>query len=184
VKLLTALVLPFAVGAAVLGPKVIHLLYGSDFDTAGTALRLLSPAILFYAVSYLAGYLVVSQDRSLVLTLVYVAVAVENVLANLVLIPAFSLNGAAVGTSISELLAAVALVWAARRSGGDLLARTFAGPALAAALAAGAMWALRGELSAAVAAGLLVYVTVLVAFERLVFPDDTAGLLSSLRPGR
>ncbi|MDQ2910627.1 MAG: flippase, partial [Actinomycetota bacterium] len=129
-KLVVALVLPFAVGAAVLGDRVIGILYGDDFDKAGTALRLLSPAIVLYSIAYLAGYLLVSQQRPIVLTVVYAAVAAENVLANLVLIPAYSLNGAAAGTSISEALAAVALVWAAWRAGGaGDLRRVGAGPA-------------------------------------------------------
>lgn len=184
-KLVVALVLPFAVGAAVLGNQVIGVLYGDEFDTAGTALRLLSPAIVFYAVSYLAGYVLVSQERPVVLTIVYAAVAVENVLANLVLIPAYSLNGAAVGTSVSELIAAVALAWAARKVGGAVdLRRVFAGPALAAGVAAAVMWVLRDELSAAIAGGVVAYAATLVAFERAVFPNDAGALLSSLRPDR
>jgi O-antigen/teichoic acid export membrane protein len=181
-KLVVALVLPFAVGAAVLGHSVVRVLYGNDFDQAGTALQLLSPAIVLYAISYLAGYLLVSQERPLVLTGVYSAIAVENVLANLVLIPAFSLNGAAVGTSVSELLAAGALAWAAWGAGGTAsLTRVFAGPALAGALAAGAMWALDGELAAAVAGGALVYAAALFVFERIVFPHDAVAIWSSLR---
>jgi O-antigen/teichoic acid export membrane protein len=36
-KLAVALVLPLAVGAALLGDQVVHALYGSDFETAGNA---------------------------------------------------------------------------------------------------------------------------------------------------
>jgi O-antigen/teichoic acid export membrane protein len=184
-KLLVALVLPFAVGAAVLGDRVIEILYGDDFDTAGEALRLLSPAILFYAVAYLAGYLLVSQERPIVLTIVYVAVAAENVLANLALIPTYSLNGAAVGTSISEALAAVALAWAAWHAGGTVdLRRVFAGPVLAAGVAAAVMLSLRDEFWLAVSAGVLAYALALLAFERAVFPSDAGALWSSLRPAR
>jgi len=181
-KLVVALVLPFAIGAAVLGHGVVHVLYGNDFDQAGTALQLLSPAIVLYAVAYLAGYLLVSQEKPLVLTAVYSAVAVENVLANLVLIPGWSLNGAAVGTAISELLAAGALVWFARGAGGTAkLVRIVAGPALAGAAGAAAMWALDGELVAAIAGGALAYAAVLFAFERRVFPHDAVAIWSSLR---
>jgi O-antigen/teichoic acid export membrane protein len=181
-KLVVALVLPFAVGAAVLGDSVVHVLYGDEFGRAGTALQLLSPAIVLYAISYLAGYLLVSQERPLVLTVVYSAVALENVLANLVLIPLFSLNGAAVGTSVSEVLAAGALLWAAWGAGGTpSFARVLAGPALAAAVAAGAMWALHGSLAAAIAGGALAYAATLFAFERLVFPHDAWAIWSSLR---
>jgi peptidoglycan biosynthesis protein MviN/MurJ (putative lipid II flippase) len=117
-----------------------------------------------------------------VLTAVYAAVAFENVLANLVLIPLLSLNGAAVGTSLSELLAAGALLWAAWSAGGTpSFARVLAGPALAAAAAAGAMWALDGSLVAAIVGGALVYGATLFAFERLVFPHDAGAIWASLR---
>jgi O-antigen/teichoic acid export membrane protein len=45
---------------------------------------------------------------------VYGIVAAENVAANMVLIPWLSLRGAALGTTISEALAAVGLALAAR----------------------------------------------------------------------
>ena len=181
-KLAVALVLPLAVGAALLGDQVVRALYGDDFETAGNALQLLSPAIVFFVISYLAGYLLVSQDRPGVLTAVYAVVAVENVLANLVLIPVWSLYGAAAGTSISEALAAIALVSAAWRVGGRLsLTRAFAGPAFAAGAAALVMWGLRDELAAAIVAGAVAYAAVLFAFERLVFPDDAAAVFAVLR---
>jgi O-antigen/teichoic acid export membrane protein len=164
---------------------VIEILYGDDFDTAGTALRLLSPAIVFYALAYLAGYLLVSQQRPLVLTAVYGAVAVENVLLNLVLIPAYSLNGAAIGTSVSEGLVAIALVWGAWHYGGVAdFARVLAGPALAGTAAAGVMWALHDELALAIVGGALAYGLTLALFEGTVFPHDANALWSSLRPAR
>ena len=181
----STLFLSWAVGAAVLGDRVVGVLYGSDFDLAGKALRLLAPAIVLYAIAYLAGYVLVAQERPLVLTVVYAAVALENILVNLVLIPTHSLYGAAVGTSISEGLAACALVWAARGCGGTArFGRVFAGPALAAAVAGAAMWALRWELWAATVAGAFAYVLTLIAFERLVYPDDAEALLSSVRSRR
>jgi hypothetical protein len=90
-----------------------------------------------------------------------------------------------VSTSVSELIAAVALAWAARKVGAVAdLRRVFAGPALAAGVAAAVMWVLRDELSAAVVGGMLAYAAILVAFERAVFPNDAGALLSSLRPRR
>ena len=108
---------------------------------------------MLYAIAYLAGYVLVSQERPLVLTVVYAAVALENVLANLVLIPACRSTAPRRGTSISELLAA-------SRSSGRLAAcggtadsgGSSPGPPLAAGVAGAAMWVLRDELWAAIAA--------------------------------
>jgi O-antigen/teichoic acid export membrane protein len=158
------------------------VLYGSGYEDSGPALQLLAPAIAAFPIAYVTGHLLVSQDRPFVLTAVYAVVTVENVLANLVLIPAFSLNGAAIGTSLSEVLAAVLLVYAARRNGiGLAWRRAFAGPLVASAAAALAMLALRDELAAGIAAGAVMYLAVLVTFERVFFPQDVRTIVTSLR---
>ena len=110
-KLLTALTLPFAVAAAVLADPLVHFVYGHQYDEAVTALRLLAPAIALYPFAYVGGDLLVAQMRQRVVGIVYIALALENILLNLVLIPTWSLNGAAVGTSISQFLVAASLVY-------------------------------------------------------------------------
>ncbi len=180
-KLSVALTLPLAAGALVLAGPLIEVLYGSSYDDAETALRLLAPAIALYPICYVTGYLLVSQDRQRILTWVYGLVALENVLANLVLIPWLSLDGAALGTSISQLLVAVALVAFARRTTGLIRwGRIAGGPVLATLLAAGTMAALRHDLAVAVLAGTAVYLVALVLFERLLFPEDADALLKML----
>jgi O-antigen/teichoic acid export membrane protein len=183
-KLSIALTLPLAAGGLVLAGPLVELLYGSSYEKAETALRLLTPAIALYPICYVTGYLLVSQDRQRVLTWVYGLVALENVLANLVLIPWLSLNGAALGTSISQLLVAAAFVYFAQRTAGRLdWGRIAAGPVVATLLAAGAMAALRDELALAVPAGTAVYLVALVLFERFLFPEDARAVLKLL-PGR
>ena len=180
-KLSVALTLPLAAGALVLAGPLIEVLYGSSYDDAETALRLLAPAIALYPICYVTGYLLVSQDRQRILTWVYGLVALENVLANLVLIPWLSLDGAALGTSISQLLVAVALVAFARRTTGLIRwGRIAGGPVLATLLAAGTMAALRDDLAVAVLAGTAVYLVALVLFERLLFPEDADAVLKML----
>jgi O-antigen/teichoic acid export membrane protein len=181
-KLAVALTLPLAAGGLVLAGPLMRLLYGSSYEDGATALRLLTPAIVLYPICYVAGYLLVSQDRQRVLTWVYGLVALENILANLVLIPWLSLNGAALGTSISQLLVTVALVVFAQRAVGTIRwDRIAAGPMLATLLAAAAMGALRDELALAVAGGTAVYLVSLVLFERLLFPEDARAALDLLR---
>ncbi len=176
-KLVVALTLPLAAGALVLAGPLIRALYGSDYADAATALRLLSPAIALYPVCYVGAYLLISQDRQQLLTIVYGLVAVENIGLNFVLIPSLSLNGAALGTSISQLLIAVGFMAFAQRIAGRLeWLRIIAGPSLATLAAALAMLLLRDSLAAAVVAGGAVYLAVLVLFERLLFPDDARAV--------
>jgi O-antigen/teichoic acid export membrane protein len=183
VKLLLGVTVPIAVGAAVLADGVVELLYGTEFATAADALRLLAPTIALYPVSYLAGLLLVSQDRQVAATIAYGVVAAENVLLNLVLIPRYSLYGAAVGTSISEVLVMAALVWSvAGPSGPVRWGRAVAGPVVAGAAAAVTMYGLRGVgvVPAALTGG-IVYAFALLGFERLVYPGDLRSLREIVR---
>ncbi len=174
-KLVLALTIPAAVGAAVLAVPIIDLLYGSEFHRAAGALVLLSPTILLFPVSSLTSQLYYSQDERRIVAATYGAVLVENVLWNLVMIPRFSLYGAAAGTSISELLVAGTLLFFSRSLHGRLgVSRTLAGPLLGSAASAAVMAALSPTLALAVPLGIATYFLVLFTFERLAFPDDFA----------
>jgi O-antigen/teichoic acid export membrane protein len=183
VKLLLSLTVPLAVGAAVLADGVIEMLYGPGFSSAADALRLLAPAIALYPVSYVAGILLISQDRQVATTITYGVIAAENVLLNLALIPRFSLYGAAAGTSISELLIVAALVWAAAGPAGPVRwGRATAGPLVAGAAAAVTMFALRGVgVVPAALAGSTIYALALLGFERLSYPGDLRSLREIVR---
>jgi O-antigen/teichoic acid export membrane protein len=177
-KLVTALTLPLAVGAAVLPRQVVATLYGEQYEDAASALRLLAPAIALYPLSYLGGYLLVSQNRQRVLTVVYGVVALENILLNLVLIPTLSLEGAALGTSISQLLVAVAFVTISQQAVGRIAwRRVLAGPVAATVLATGAMVLLRDDFWVALTAATVVYLVTLVAIELALYADDARAVL-------
>jgi O-antigen/teichoic acid export membrane protein len=185
IKLVVALTLPIAVGTAVMAGHVLGLFYGSDYVPGHNALVLLAPTIALYPVVYISTHLLVSQNRERVLTYVFAVIMVENVLANLVLIPAFSLNGAALSTSISELLVTVAFVYYALRSTGRInWARTLFGPVVASATAGAVMYAARTNVWLGAGLGVLVYAGVLVGIERTVYPDELAFMRSIVRAGR
>ena len=157
---------------------MVDTLYGEQYQEGVSALRLLAPAIALYPLCYLGGYLLVSQHRQRVLTVVYGVVALENVLLNLVLIPTLSLDGAALGTSISQLLVAVAFVAASQRAVGRIAwRRVLAGPVAATVLATAVMVVLRENFWAAISAATLVYVAALVAIELALYADDARAVL-------
>ena len=178
-KLVLAITLPMAAGAAILAGPLISLLYGAAYHPAATALLLLAPTIVLFPVSAITAELFYSQGVQRMVAITYVAVLAENVVANLVLIPLFSFNGAAAGTTISEVLVASSLLVLSRPLHGALdLGRTLLGPLLASAAAAAVMAALHGQLAAAIALGVAAYCVLLIAFERIAFPDDFAILRS------
>ncbi|MGH3129801.1 MAG: flippase, partial [Gaiellaceae bacterium] len=181
ISLAVALTLPLAAGAAVTAEPLVSFLYGEEYDRAAGALVLLAPTIALYPISYVTGNLLVSQGRQRAVATIYGLVAIENILGNLVLIPWLSLDGAALGTSISSALVVVALVAVASRTAGAIEWRRLAGPVLASALAALAMALLRGHLGLAVVAGAAAYLILLAAFEWLVLPEDARAISSLLR---
>ena len=181
-KLILAATLPLAAAGVMFGDRLAVLAYGESFGEAGDALRILAPTVAFFGISYIAGYLIVAQDRQNVWTVVYGSVAVLNIAANLLLIPAFSLHGAAAVTAGSEVVVAAALgAVAIRTVGGIAWTRTLLGPILATATAVAVGLALGAALITALIAAGIAYVAALLAFERLVFPDDARILLDLVR---
>lgn len=181
-KLVLAPTLPLAIGALVLGDSVVRLVYGADFGDAAGALAWLAPAIVLYPLAQVSAALLIARDRQAMVAVVYGVVALENVLANLLLIPAFSLDGAAAGASLSQLLIAVPFFVLAWRTAGPIQVwRILAAPVLASALSALAMVALRGSFGLAVAAGALVFIGALVFFERRFYPGDVTAMIAILR---
>lgn len=176
-KLALAATLPLAVSAALVGGPLATFLYGPAFEPAGDALRLLAPAIALYPVSHLVGVLLLSQDRQVVLAAVHGVVAAANLAGNVLLISLFSLRGAAVAASLTQVLLAAGLLAAARGLLRDVSwLRVLAGPLLAGALAALGMAAFRDDLGLGLAVGAALYVPVLVGFERIAFPTDARAL--------
>lgn len=172
-KLVIGLTLPLAVGAAVLARPIVQFIYGQDFALAPTALLLLAPTIALYPVAYICGNFLLAQDRQRVLTKMYGFIAAQNIISNLVLIPAFSLNGAAFGTSLSQFILTGLLLHECRKLVGEIdWFRLASGPVLASGAAGAAMAILRSSPGVAVAVGALTYFLALTTLENLVYPRD------------
>jgi O-antigen/teichoic acid export membrane protein len=172
-KLLVAITLPVAVGGMVLAGPIVSLLYGSQYHRAAHALALLSPTIVLFSISALTSQLFFTQERRPTVALVYAAVGLENILLNLLLIPRFSLYGAAAGTSISELLVAGSLIVIAGKLRGRLeLRRLLTGPVLASAGAGALLALLHGSPLVGVPLAAAAYLALLLGYERVAFPDD------------
>ncbi len=184
-KLVIAITLPLAVGAVVLAGPIISLLYGAQYHSAAIALALLAPTIALFPISALSGQLFFAQGNRPTVAIVYAVVAVENIALNLVLIPRFSLRGAAVGTSISELLVAGALIILAGNLHGRLeIRRMLAGAVLGSTAAGALLVSFHHRPLIGVPVAIVVYFAVLLGYERLAFPDDFSvvhALVAQLR---
>ncbi len=107
-----------AIPAFIIGPRLVRFVYGPAFADAGVALRLILPGIVAYSVVAVLSKYIVGGGRPGTGTLILVAGLVINIGANLVLIPAHGIRGAAAASSISYgVTAALTLIVFHRLSG-------------------------------------------------------------------
>jgi O-antigen/teichoic acid export membrane protein len=102
-----AVALVTAIPAFALGPRLVRFVYGSAFSDAGVALRLILPGIVAYSVVAVLSRYIVGRGRPGVGTLVLLGGLATNIVANLILVPRFGINGAAASSSISYVVTAI-----------------------------------------------------------------------------
>lgn len=180
------LVILLPVGAAfgLYGELIVRAVYGSDFAPAGMATRLLGVAVALYGLFALAAYTLAASDRQREILIVAAIVLVENVVLNLLLIPRYSLDGAAAAMAASQSTLTLLLMWQTRKSVGTISpGRLGLSPILACMVMAG-IWAAAGETSVSfVAAFAGAAITALVA-EYLLYPADAVRFWGIVRRRR
>lgn len=182
IKLALVVLVPVALVLGILAEPVCGLIFGEGLSDAGPALRLLAPVVVLLCVVTLSTSLVVSRRGAGAMLRISAVMVTLNVVLNVVLIPPYADEGAAVAMLATELaFAAVAMVYAARLVGGVRWDVVVAGPAVAGAVMAALLVALSGLPLVAVAAGGAGYVLVLLGWERARSPGDLAFLASLVR---
>jgi len=104
IKLMTILTVPIVIGGIFLAPKIINFVYGSNY----------SPSILvFQMLMFMAGFIFLSDPCYRILIVInqqkkvfYITLtgAIINIILNFILIPNYSLYGAAIATVITYLI--------------------------------------------------------------------------------
>lgn len=113
-----ALTVVLAIPAAILGPRLVRLFYGSEFADAGVALRLIIPGVVAYSVVAVLSRYLSGRGRPGAGTLILLFGLAVNIAANLILVARFGILGAAAASSLSYTLTAlVTLVFFIRISG-------------------------------------------------------------------
>jgi O-antigen/teichoic acid export membrane protein len=102
-RFLIALALPMAVGGMLLAKEIVLVLAGKDFLPAASTLAILvwAPAILFVYIA--VNSLVISQLTKFAVIITCSNVIV-NLIGNLILLPRYGIQGAAIMTVVSETL--------------------------------------------------------------------------------
>ncbi len=103
-EIMIFLAIPLTVGGVILAPKIIDFIYGSSFVPSILAFQILitTSGIMFLYNAFYQVLVVVDQQKNIFWAVL--AGAIINIILNIILIPKFSLYGAAVATVIAQIL--------------------------------------------------------------------------------
>jgi O-antigen/teichoic acid export membrane protein len=186
IKLLVAVAFPLAVGFTFLAEPLTWFLGGAAYLPDGAiALRIMIWSIPIGWMNSLTQYALVALDLQRRITVAFAVAVAFNVSANLLLIPAYGFQAAALTTIVSEIVLFVPFALLMQSKLGRLpWLAIIARPALAAGIMAGVTllgWVLIHP-AVGVAAGVIVYPLALLAVRPL--SADEWRLLSPVIPGR
>lgn len=107
---------PATAGLFIMAPEIVVLCAGSEFAMSYTSLRILSFAILLAVLATFYGECVLmAYHEEKIYTIGTMAAAVMNIILNLILIPRFHENAAALTTVIAEFCMLVITVYYSRK---------------------------------------------------------------------
>jgi O-antigen/teichoic acid export membrane protein len=171
-KLITTALLPLGAIFVLFAEPIVKILYSSEFDEAVVAVRLLGVAAALYGVTYLSGYVLISQGLQRMLPRITATALVLNVVGNLIVIPIYSYKGAAAVTSLSELTMAVLSVACVLRMTGSVSLRRIASAPVVGCAAMVTVAAIAGTGVLGLVLAVLAYPLVVLSVERQLFPAD------------
>ena len=103
-EIMLIIALPIAAGGAIYSKEIIIFLSNSDFSLGAWALMVLSLALPLMYFDLILSEILIARDERRKLIGVSIAVLSFNFIANLIAIPIYSYNGAAVTTLLTEIL--------------------------------------------------------------------------------
>jgi O-antigen/teichoic acid export membrane protein len=110
-KYLTIIAIPMGIGTTLLAEKIIVLIYGTEYSPSIAALQILIWASVLSFINYTpATYLTSTNKQGLLMKFTCLG-AFLNIILNLILIPHFSLYGAAVATVCAEFAVNILVIF-------------------------------------------------------------------------
>ncbi len=185
VKLLVAVALPLAVVTTFIAPILVGALGGQKFLPFGAiALAIMVWSIPFGWINSVTNYLLIALDQQRGLTRAFAVALAFNVICNLIFIPLYGFQAAAVITIASEIFEGAAFYWYLRKSLGPLplfgwLWRLWISAAAMVGVTYG-LWGVQPLL--ALIAGLGVYLVGVVGLR--AFTADEQSTLAEILPSR
>ena len=177
------LAFPVAVGTPFIARELILILGGGEYlPHSMIALQLLIGFFPFSCINQVTQYVLIALDQQRFLTKAFVIGVVFNLIANLIFIPMYSYQAAAVIAIFSEVVLLVPFYYCVRRNLAPIPWLSIVWrPALASALMGAVMWLLRGlNVLLLIPSATVVYFVALIAAG--AFGEEEMGLLKRLLP--
>jgi len=102
VRYLLLISIPISVGIILLASRILGLLYGTSFETAGPVLQIMALGFPLWCLNDLAVYLLLSQNKTRSVLQIAFGAAAFNVLLNFFLIPKWGMTGAAWAATLTQ----------------------------------------------------------------------------------
>lgn len=96
--------MPLSVGIITIADKVIGPIFGSSYNASVAPLQILMVALVIIFLSFPVGALLNASNKQTANTVVLGFIALFNLIANLILVPIFSYNGAALAALFSYII--------------------------------------------------------------------------------
>jgi O-antigen/teichoic acid export membrane protein len=100
-----------SIPALVLIPAILTFVYGTEFSQAVQPFLLLWPGVVAYSIRSIIIAFMINTGRAIVISYITSVCAAVNIGLNTIIIPAYGMNGAAVVSSFSYLLASSACIY-------------------------------------------------------------------------
>ena len=182
-RLLLMLALPVAVGTPFIARELILILGGGEYlPHSMIALQLLIGFFPFSCINQVTQYVLIALDQQRFLTKAFVIGVAFNLIANLIFIPLYSYQAAAVIAILSEIALLIPFYYCVRRNLAPIPWLSIIWrPALASALMGAVMWLLRDlNVLLLVPSAAVVYLVALIAVG--AFSGEEMRLLRQLLP--
>ena len=110
-KIIMIVSFPAVIGLFCMSDWIIYVLFGNAFMPSAITLKILSPLVIIFSFAYFLGHIILmSLNKERLILYSAILGAIINVLLNIVLIPRFQQNGAAISSLIAEIVVTIFVV--------------------------------------------------------------------------
>jgi len=162
-KILTAVAIPLGIGGTILAKPIMNLIYGPQYQNGVIAFQILiwTVAVIFVCVNFGNSLMACDGERKYA---VGVSVgAGTNIILNFLLIPRFSLVGAAIATFATEVVVLVYMAYHFSKITRIHLERYILKPSIASLVMGAVIWTVRINVLLSIIIGAAVYLAVFLS---------------------